>query len=282
MGADQNLDAAGQARLVDVGGYRLALRQAGRGEPTVVLEMGLGAAGDFVDEIARQVAEFTRVVWYDRAGLGRSDPAPTPAPRTVADLAADLHRLLHVAQIPAPYVLAGHSMGGLTARYYRQHHSSDIAALVLIESTHEEQRERLLAALPADVGDELLAVAQYRHALRVSWTDPKANAEQIDNLANSRLMRQCTRLDRLPLVVVSRGQAQAPAGLPPDLVARRERAWRELQCELAALSSRSVHLIAEHSGHLVNQDQPEMVVQGIRQALALVRVARDDTADAAR
>lgn len=278
MDADHDLVASGQARLVDVGGYQLALRQAGRGAPTVVLEMGLGAAGDFFDAVALQVAGFTRVVWYDHAGLGRSDPAPAPTPRTVADLAADLHRLLHVAKIPPPYVLAGHSMGGLTARYYQRHYPSDIAALVLIDSAHEEQRERLLAALPAEAGDEPLAVAQYRHTLRVTWVDPAANAERIDNLANSSLMQQCTRLGRLPLVVVSRGRAQAPAGLPPDLVRRRERTWRQMQCDLAALSACSVHIIAERSGHLINQEQPDVVVQAIRQALALVREQADSTA----
>lgn len=275
MDADQELAVSGQARLIDVGGYRLALRQAGHGEPTVVLEMGLGAAGDSFEEIARQVAEFTRVVWYDHAGLGRSDPTPTTTPRTVADLAVDFHRLLCIAQIPPPYVVAGHSMGGLTARYYQQCFPSEVAALVLIESAHEDQCEQLLAALPEEADDELPAVAQYRQALRITWTDPRANVERIDNLANSLLMRQCKHVGRLPLVVVSRGQAQAPAGLPPDLVARRERTWRELQCDLAALSSRSAHLIAEHSGHLVNQDQPDAVVQGIRQALALVRESRE-------
>jgi alpha-beta hydrolase superfamily lysophospholipase len=94
--------------LVKVGGRRLAGREAGNGAPTVVLEMGLGAAGSFYDEIAKQLATFTRVVWYDHAGLGQSDPAPTP--RTVQDLVFDLHALLHAADIPSPYVLVGHSL----------------------------------------------------------------------------------------------------------------------------------------------------------------------------
>src|SRR5215469_4006553 len=105
MEFDQDPTEWQEPRLVDVGPYRLALRKAGQGQFTVVLEMGVGAAGNFYDDIAQRVATFTRVVWYDHAGLGRSDPAPTP--RTVADLAADLHALLQAAQIPPPYVLMG-------------------------------------------------------------------------------------------------------------------------------------------------------------------------------
>jgi pimeloyl-ACP methyl ester carboxylesterase len=258
-----------EPRLVDVGPYRLALREAGQGQFTVVLEMGVGAAGDFYDDIAQRVATFTRVVWYDHAGLGRSDPAPLP--RTVADLAGDLHALLSAIHIQPPYILVGHSLGGLTVRYYQRQYPREVAALVLIDSAHEEQRERLMAALPPETSDELPGVAQYRHALCVNWVDPTANPEGIDNSANSVLMRRCTHLDDLPLVVLSRGQAQAPAGLPRDLVTGRELAWRQMQSDLASLSSRSVHLIAERSGHLINQDEPEMVVEGIRRALALVR-----------
>jgi pimeloyl-ACP methyl ester carboxylesterase len=249
----------------------IGLRSArqGRGGQPVVLELGLGASGSSYDDIARRVAALTRVVWYDHAGLGRSDPAPTP--RTIADLAADLHALLHAAQIPPPYVLLGHSLGGLTVRYYKQRYPREVVALVLIDAAHEEQRERLLAALPPEVPDELPAVMHYRTALSARWADPMTNEERIDNIANSALMRHCRPLGDLPLVVVSRGQAQAPAGLPPDLVTRREQAWRHMQYDLAALSSRKVHLVAEQSGHLINEEQPDMVVEGIRYAVALVR-----------
>jgi hypothetical protein len=136
---------------------------------------------------------------------------------------------------------------------------------------HEEQRERLLAALPPKVPDELPAVVQYRTALSARWTDPMANEERIDNIANSALMRRCGPLSNLPLMVVSRGKAQAPAGLPPALVKRQDQAWRQMQYDLAALSSHSVHLIAEQSGHLINEEQPDMIEEGIRLAQALVR-----------
>ncbi len=103
------------------------------------------------------------------------------------------------------------------------------------------------------------------------WANPTANTEGIDNLANTALMRGCGPLGSLPLVVVSRGRAEAPIGFPAALVAMRERAWAEMQMELAALSSRAVRMIAERSGHCVNQDQPDLVVEAIRHAVALAR-----------
>jgi len=266
------------ARLVDIGGRRLAFREAGHGHPTVVLEMGLGAAGNSFDRIALRIAEFTRVVWYDHAGLGRSDPAPRP--RTITDLAADLQTLLHTAQIPPPYVLVGHSLGGLTVRHYQHLYPADVAALVLIDAAHERQRMRLLAALPPEAPDEPPGVAQYRQAFGAHWADPMANDEGIDNIANSAIMQHCDPLGDLPLVVVSRGLAQTPAGLPADLVVRREQAWRRMQCDLAALSSRSVHMIAQRSGHLMHQEQPDMVVDGIQQVLKLVRKHEDQAPNA--
>jgi pimeloyl-ACP methyl ester carboxylesterase len=258
-----------EARLFDVGGRRMALYEAGQGTPAVVLEMGLGMGGGYFEDIARSVSAFARVVWYDRAGLGQSDPEPKP--RTIADLAGDLHKLLHAAQIPVPYVLAGHSMGGITARFYQRRYPAEVAALVLIDSAHEAQRERFLAVLPPETPGEPPAVAQYRAALRSAWADPMANSEGIDNIANTVLMGHRADLGDLPLVVLSRGRGQASDGFPTALAEEKERAWREMQCELASLSSRSAHLIAERSGHLINQDEPEMVVEAIRQALALAQ-----------
>ncbi len=262
--------------FVDIGGRRLAMRGAGEGFPTVVLEMGLGSAGSFYDDIARQIASFTRVVWYDHAGLGQSDPAPTP--RTIQDLALDLHTLLQHAAIPGPYVLAGHSMGGLTVRFYQQQYSAEVAAIVLIDSAHEDQRERYLAALPLQREDELSGLARLRDFLLKGWEDPTANGEYIDNLANSALMRSCGPFDALPLTVISRGHSNSnPAEFPPGVIERIEQGWHKLQCELTALSSQSKHIIAENSGHLINKDEPELLIESIWEVVMQVRRAQSSS-----
>src|SRR5258708_2148702 len=176
---------------------------------------GLAAPGSFYENIAEPLATFTRVVWYGRGGLGQSDPAPTP--RTIQDLVVDLHALLHTANIPAPYVLVGHSLGGLTVRFYREQYPEEVVALVLIDSSHEEQQQRQLAVLPPSQAGESSDLAQLRHAWKVSWSDPLSNEEHIDNLANSELMRTCGTLDSTPLVIISRGRSDRdPASYPPS------------------------------------------------------------------
>lgn len=256
--------------VVDMDGRRLAWRDEGKGKPTVVLEMGLGAAGSFYDEIAEQLATFTRVIWYDHAGLGRSDPAPTP--RTIQDLVFDLHTLLHTAEIPGPYLLVGHSLGGLTVRFYRERYPEEVAALVLVDSAYEEQQQRQVAILPPALADESSDLARLRHAWDVEWRDPLSNEEHIDNLANSELMRTCGTLGTTPLLIISRGRPDRdPTTYPPGLIVQLEQTWRQMQRELAGLSSRSTHLIAENSGHLVNKDAPELLIQAIREMVMQIR-----------
>ena len=165
---------------IKIGERRLVGRVRGAGGPTVVLEMGLGAAGSFYDDIAQQVAAFTQVVSYDRAGLGASDPAPKP--RTIEDIVADLHALLHIAVIPGPYVLVGHSLGGLTVRLYHERYPAEVAAIVLIDAVHEEQRQRFLALLPPESAHESADLARLRRAWSIDWLDPLANEEGIVDL----------------------------------------------------------------------------------------------------
>jgi len=123
-------------RLVDIGGYRLHLNCTGKIGPTVVLISG---AGDFSFDwalVQPDVARFARVCSYDPAGLAWSDPGPTP--RTMRQDAFELHALLKAARIRGPYVLVGHSLGGLMARVYAETYPNEVGGLVLVDSTHED------------------------------------------------------------------------------------------------------------------------------------------------
>ncbi|WP_196810861.1 alpha/beta hydrolase [Arthrobacter sp. 35W] len=122
---------AGQ--LVDVGGHRLHLDCTGSGSPTVVLEPGAGEMSSVLGWIAPAVASGTRVCVYDRAGRGWSEPADTP--QDGAQIAADLHTLLQRGNVPGPYVLAGHSFGGLYALAFAAQYPDDVAGMVLVDST---------------------------------------------------------------------------------------------------------------------------------------------------
>ena len=120
-------------RLIDVGGHSLHLSCTGTGSPTVVLEPGAGEMSSNMGWIAPAVAAKTRVCVYDRAGRGWSEPTTTP--QDGAQLATDLHTLLHQAHVPGPYVLAGHSFGGLYVLGYAARYPEDVAGLVLVDST---------------------------------------------------------------------------------------------------------------------------------------------------
>ncbi|HBY63727.1 MAG TPA: alpha/beta hydrolase, partial [Solibacterales bacterium] len=124
-------------RLVDIGGFRLHMNEQGNGSPTVILEAGLTSMSAQWAWIQPELAKLTRVVSYDRAGLGWSDPSPDP--RDAHTAVRHLRRMLDAAKIPGPYVLVGHSMGGLFMRLFAHEHRADVRGLVLIDAAHPEQ-----------------------------------------------------------------------------------------------------------------------------------------------
>lgn len=255
--------------LVSIGERRLAMRTAGDGIPAVVLEMGLDSPASTYTTLAEQIAAFTRVIWYDRAGLGYSDPAPIP--RTVQDLVQDLHALLQRVALAGPSVFAGHSFGGHIVRLYRERYPEEVAALVLIDASHEDQRERYLAVLPPQP-HTCPALAHLRHIWESRWIDPRQNEEHIDNLACSALLHSCGHLGDLPLIVLSRGRpTRNPAAYPAGVIEAMEQLWLQMQQELAHLSSQGRHLIAHKSGHLIHEDEPALIVEAIRQMIMDIR-----------
>src|SRR4030095_1843213 len=120
-------------RLIDVGGHRLHLSCTGSGTPTVVLEPGAGGTSSVVGWSAPAVARDTRVCVYDRAGRGWSEPASTA--QDGAQIATDLHTLLQRGDVPGPYVLAGHSFGGLYVLTFAARYPDEVAGMVLVDST---------------------------------------------------------------------------------------------------------------------------------------------------
>jgi hypothetical protein len=139
-GTYQTLGAAADAKaypmpgqLVDVGGHRLHIHCTGSGSPTVILEPGQGGASSDSGWVAPALARDSTVCVYDRAGRGWSDPAD--APQDATRIAAGLHTLLERAQVPGPYVLAGHSSGGLYVQTFAANYPDQVAGLVLLDST---------------------------------------------------------------------------------------------------------------------------------------------------
>jgi len=126
---------------VDIGGRSLNLYCSGDGSPTVILESGKGSPGYSWVFVQREIAQFTRACWYDRAGYGWSDSGPYP--RNSVETARDLHELLRRATIQPPYVLVGHSLGGFHVRVYSGLYPGDLAGMVLVDSSHEDEGSRI-------------------------------------------------------------------------------------------------------------------------------------------
>jgi pimeloyl-ACP methyl ester carboxylesterase len=250
----------------DIGGRRLFLRCTGHRSPTVVFEGGLTT--DWY-ELQNQLSGFTRVCSYDRPGgpASRSDPAPIP--RTARDFVADLHALLRTAHVPGPYVLAGHSNSGLFSQLYASTHPRQVAGLVLIDAVHPAYHKRQLALLKP-----LLPPEVWEALRREAMTPPHrlVDPEGIDIWTSERQTRvalQRSPLRPMPLVVLAHGRPEpSPPGWPGDEV---ERLWQQLQRELAQLVPGGRLVIATQSGHNIQDDQPELVLDAIRNVVRAVR-----------
>ena len=255
--------------LVDVGGRRLALKRGGAGQPTVVLETGLGVGSESWDQVQRAVAEFSHVCVFDRANRGESDPAPTP--RTSRDMVADLHTLLTTAAVPGPYVLVGNSLGGLNALVYARQYPQEVAGIVLVDATHPDQFDRFTELLPPATPDDSAALQWFRQSFTIDYKDPLKNDEGVDLPASCAQARAVTSLGALPLVVLTSSAFLRDVDLGPDLGPRLHNLWQELHRDLARLSSRSVHTVTGESGHFIQRDQPQLVVEAVRQVVETVR-----------
>jgi pimeloyl-ACP methyl ester carboxylesterase len=303
-------------RLVDVGGWKLHLNctaEAGAGQPTVILESGVG---DFSVEwslVQPKVAAFARVCSYDRAGDGWSELGPHP--RTFHQIAYELHTLLANAGIKPPFVLVGHSYGGWLVRQYQAMYPSEVAGMVLVEAGQDNPLRiapdgkavpatELATGRPvpevkksgplrvSDLGPNLVkrmmagtdqlsqhandpprdllppdaqrmrtwALAQLGHV--AAGVNP-FEIEEIVTLRNDRL-KSSHVLGDLPLIVLTRG---IPDETGPNAKSLEEDHRRDHQA-LASMSSRGKLIVAGHSGHHIQLQQPELVVASIRDVLS--------------
>jgi pimeloyl-ACP methyl ester carboxylesterase len=258
-------------RHVDIGGRKLTLLSEGKGGPTVVIEAGFGLPAVESDEwktVCNEIAKTNLVCRYDRAGLGSSDPAPG-RPRTSRDVAEDLHKLLTNAQVPGPYVLVGHSIGGLHVRVFAGMYPKDVAGVVLVDSTHPDQDQKWLAALGAERSGEDPAITRARQFLAGRIAKPMDKPESLDGVASSAQVRAAGLLGKKPLAVVTHSPNwKMVPDLPDDMSKKLEDIGQNLQNDLAKLSTNSTHTIATKAGHHIHVDEPELVIHAIREVVA--------------
>jgi pimeloyl-ACP methyl ester carboxylesterase len=280
----------------------------GRGSPTVVLDAGLGDSAVVWRKVHTQLAKRSQVCAFDRAGSGFSDPGPMP--RDAVHIAQDMQALFTVAGLKPPYVLVGHSLAGLTVRYYADLHLDEVAGMVLVEPATEHQDKRIVKVVPAlgalfdqqravmqacldrleGKGKRNPEVEQFCAAMPTPDLPPAANAVAAKlNGKPYHLRSMLSELDgmlgpssdqaaaarrsygAIPLIVLTAGNPMLP-GLSASDQEAVLKVIKHMHGEQAALSSRGGDRVVPDSGHYVQLDQPKAVIDAVSEVLAAVKV----------
>jgi pimeloyl-ACP methyl ester carboxylesterase len=289
-------------RSVDVGGRSLNIYCSGAGAPAVILESASGIGLEW-GPIQTEVAKFTEACWYDRAGMGWSDPGPFP--RTAEAIASDLHHLLNRAGVSPPFVLAGFSFGGLPLREYNGLFPSEVAGMVLVDSTHEDEPLRapqfvLGHAAPRFLWHPLhlaLEAAALVGLVRLTQSSPlqSENQSQMSQDEMVAALRQQPKafvagnstgivepesyaeaksaggLGERPLIVLTAGQPYdfRDPELNKQAAAYQEIWIHEIQAKLVRLSTRGQQIVVPNSNH--GSIPKEVVITAVRDVVGQVR-----------
>jgi pimeloyl-ACP methyl ester carboxylesterase len=285
-------------KMIDVGGYKLHINDMGTSGPTVILDAGIGCNSLDWALVQPEIAKFTRVCSIDRAGSAWSESSSRP--RTSEVIVEEMHSLLKNGNIPSPYILVGHSFGGLNCQLYANKYPDEVAGIVLVDSAHEDQVQRLpqdsnnaqeallkqktlllilsrlgvvrlLHKLPqakkqVEVFPENIRTLYFSQKLQTKHL--KTVLEETDNLRESlnQLKQAENKLKNKPLIVISAGKAPTPqeVGLSKEVTEKFTAAWDELQKDLASKSTKSRHIIAQNSNHMIPQHQPKVIIDAVR------------------
>ena len=266
------LDPPGRCANIDVGGYDLWIVCRGSGSPTIVLEAGFGEDSRAWNRIIRDVTTISQVCVYDRAGVGSSDPPPQSS-RTSQHIVTDLHTLLTQADIPGPYVLVGHSLGGFHIRLFADQYRDMVSGMVLVDASFPQQEQLfgpLEELLPPETPRECPILKELRS--EAPQDKPEGNPERLDVAASGVLVAATQDLGALPLAVLTAGKPPSfPSCVPQPFVERSYEIWLELQAKLVTLSTNSIHIMATKSGHHIQRDEPDVVIDAIRQVVTAAR-----------
>jgi pimeloyl-ACP methyl ester carboxylesterase len=276
------------AKTIDIGGGRkMYIECRGSGSPTVVLVSGLDAAADLwhrpeqdAPKVYLKVGKFTRVCAYDRPGTpygtgqpSRSDPVPQPTtPRAGVD---GLHALLEAADVPGPYVLVGHSYGGLITRLYASTYPDEVVGMVLVDVLSPALRAQMS---PTDWetwkvlnARQAKDIAEYPALERLDF-DP--SLDQVEAVRPIRPMPLAVLTADVPIAdavpkLIDNGEL--PADTPRDFGAVIDKANTVAQRQLAALVPGAVHVTRTHAGHNIMIDNAPIVSKWIRNVVDAVR-----------
>ena len=286
-------------KLVDVGGYRLHINCSGEGGPIVVFDAGMGCNSLDWALVQPEVAKFTRVCSYDRAGNGWSDESPLE--RTSQNIVDELHALLKNSGEKGPYILVGHSFGGPNVRMYASKYPEEVFGMILVDSSHEDQLQEMpdwpqgffekllthpnVAPFWASIG--IFRIINHLPSSKENYKAFLPNIQQVylATMSTTKFVRTVSqehekfdqslkqlknaeeRLGNKPLIVITAGKSLSneDTGYPKEFTDKLANLWEVHQKDLVTKSTKGKRIIAEHSGHMIPHEQPEIIIEAIRE-----------------
>jgi pimeloyl-ACP methyl ester carboxylesterase len=215
------------------------------GKPTVVMDAGYGDFSKAWDSVIRDISLLSNVLIYDRAGLGKSETSSNP--RTTREMVKELKELLIEAKIKPPYILVGHSFGGVNMRMFTTEYHNEVFGLVLVDSTPEDYRERFLPTMPQN----------FQQAYNKQFVYEGNYDEFMESLKQLKDTKQQLNV---PLIVLSAGKKSHYSKESQEL-------WNEMQKEILEISLNGELVIAENSAHYIQNDEPEVLVSAIKKLI---------------
>ena len=294
-------------KMIDINGYRLHVHTYGKGSPTILLEAGSGESSLSWRKIPEQLAASTgaTVVTYDRAGYAWSDTSPLP--RTGQNIVKELHAALQKADIPGPYLLAGHSLGGMYSRLFAQSYPDEIAGMVLIDARPENDAERTEEIYKEEHAgsstpspyisiflDEIGAFRLFPNFMLTGRVEPEDRQDFVNVVASPKYFKAVAeegklasttedairgqKLGNLPVRIIARGQEQdlTRFGISEEANNKIELSWQIGQREMLSISNNSKLIIAKRSEHMIIHDQPKLVIRVIEELLTEIRQKSSD------
>ena len=281
-------------RMIDVGGHSLYIRKSGTGTPTVLMEPGMGATTSAYGWLEQGIASFTTYCVYDRAGLGCSEESGQA--RDASAMVQQSHVLLGKAGVPGPYILMGHSLGGLLIRQFASCYPKEIAGMVFLDSSHPEQNERLprlTFVLPLNL---LLWATRFpwlaRPLLIASIVNPSRGLPPdyfadlaAEMKANKHINAMHTEVQAFVAMMeqVRSIGSSSPGDIPETVFSASlprgssTTTMHQLHRELAALSSRSTYQVVEGSMHITlvtNREYAQRIVKAVRTMVEDIRTEK--------
>lgn len=212
---------------------------------TIIMDAGYGDDSTTWRQVADEVSSYANVLLYDRAGLGKSGTSTNR--RTSEEMVRELHQLIKQLDIASPFILVGHSFGGVNMQLFASEYRDEVTGLVLVDTTPSDYRERFLPTMSRE----------FQNAYSKQFVREGNYDEFMESLHQ---VKQANLDLSIPTTIISAGEKDFYS-------AENQRLWNALQKEMTGISSNASFVIAEQSAHYIQRDEPHLIVEAIRKLI---------------